>query len=752
MSGTQTAIASRYRAACSESARSLSPRAALCFVLFAMCAACDAGPRQLDVEPLAAPAGSELTLIARSGFRGAPVAMTPRGSFIFEASGEWSRIDAEPLEGALLYNQGAYNFSRAQLFTRHADSLWRVGYDAERAMPSLFRSTDDGVSWDRITIPTNYVRAQLDRRAMDRRGFGNEPVATGAQLRIMSEEEGLFLSSPGQLWRMEPRGGKVAWVDVSLTGVQLAGANSSYPPTLRNYLPAGRGRDFELLTVLGEQLMIYKRDSGTDDWLLVSMLPTVDIELVAWREGVAILTRDSVYTSENAEMWGRRRLFSPEDTQRACRSLALLGDVWLVGTSSGEIWRAEGAGDFSLAHEAIGASIAELLFAGDAAFASVDGVGVLVSRDEGRSWSAALAGLDAGEVRAMLVHGAALYVASNTGVFRRGVREGGEWESFAVGGATALGRARGGIIVGGEDGSMRILAADEPQSPRAGLNTWSVSQERGARRAHGESIGLVSEEAIVEILASPDGRAGYVGAAERSGLVTDDSGETWREHLDPEVLVEALGGATIVSAVMASSSTWYMISASSPPESRMLLWKSEDAGQRWRTVHTFEERGRGTARLFALEDALLFVTGARVERSTDGGRTWSEVELSELDGRTIAASSMSERGKLLLLVGSERGDEILDVQEPLGVAPEAKVYTLRRLDGQSLAPITDAIVPHERGVYILAGGGVWSATSARQDPRLNDNVSALLAVILTMVLGAIAWVILWQTERRRRKN
>lgn len=748
MPGTQVAIAARIRAG----TRSLLSRGACCVLLCIACAACDIGPRQLDVELLDAPAGSELTLIAKSGFHGAPVAVTRRGSFIFEASGEWSQLDAEPLDETLLYNQGAYNFSRAQLLTRHDGSIWRVGHDVDRAAPSLFRSADNGVSWVRIAIPPNYVRPQLARRVLDKRGFGNEPVATSAQLRLMSEEGELFLSSPGQLWQLASRGEEVAWRDISLAGVPLVGANSSYPPTLRNYLPAARGRDFELLTVLGEQLMIYRRDVGSDDWLLVSMLPTVDLELVSWREGIAILTRDSVYLSENAEIWGRRRLFSPEDTRRACRSLVLVGDVWLVGTSTGEIWRASGMGDFTLVHETVDASIADLLVVDDAVFASVDGFGVLVSQDTGRSWRAALTGLDAGDVRAMLVQDSALYAASNTGVFRRRVRGGDAWERVSVGGATALRSVAGEVVVGGEDGSLRVLGVDESLAARMDTASWAVGELPGVRRAHGEGVGGVPAEAIVEILVSPDGRAGYAGASERSGLVSDDAGETWREHLDSEVLIEALDGATIVSSVMASPTTWYMLSAPASSDSRLLLWKSEDAGQHWRTVHTFEERDERSARLLVLGGSLLFVSAGWVGRSNDGGRGWSELELEELEGRTITASSVSERGKLLLLVGSDRGDEILDVQDPLEPVAEAKVYTLRRADGQALAPSADAIVPHERGVYILAAGGVWSATSTRQDPKLNDNVSALLAVILTMVLGAIAWVILWQTERWRHRD
>jgi hypothetical protein len=70
-------------------------------------------------------------------------------------------------------------------------------------------------------------------------------------------------------------------IAISLTDVLGSAAPTTFPKVVRNFLPATDDRPYDLLTVFGDRLYIYRRHQKNNRWILVSTLPTIDVALQA---------------------------------------------------------------------------------------------------------------------------------------------------------------------------------------------------------------------------------------------------------------------------------------------------------------------------------------------------------------------------------------------------------------------------------------------------------------------------------------
>ena len=102
-----------------------------------------------------------------------------------------------------------------------------------------------------------------------------------------------------------------SWREINLSGVRdraLLGARGArIPMMLRHYHPVTESAPYESLTVLGEQLYVYRRAEGERRWVLVAVLPIIDLDMrrEAQSGRALVLTSKAVYVSQDLESWDR---------------------------------------------------------------------------------------------------------------------------------------------------------------------------------------------------------------------------------------------------------------------------------------------------------------------------------------------------------------------------------------------------------------------------------------------------------------
>jgi photosystem II stability/assembly factor-like uncharacterized protein len=173
-------------------------------------------------------------------------------------------------------------------------------------------------------------------------------------------------------------------------------------------------------------------------------------------------------------------------------------------------------------------------------FAGIEVAGILVSDDDGQSWSAANDGLTDPDMHQILpskTHDKLVVAACGEGVSRSTDR-GSHWEKVTPGG----GRTYGNALAEDRDGNIYLgITQDRPRTwTRAGRANSAIFKSQD-----GADWKLLTEKmrgGVMDICAAPDGKGVYVATADGEVVEVDSSGDT-RTIIDglPCITAMALG-------------------------------------------------------------------------------------------------------------------------------------------------------------------------------------------------------------------
>ena len=174
------------------------------------------------------------------------------------------------------------------------------------------------------------------------------------------------------------------------------------------------------------------------------------------------------------------------------------------------------------------------------------------------------------------------------------------------------------------------------------------------------------------------------------------------------------------------------------------LWRSDDDGETWRTVHTFdEELSRADLHLLRLRgddpDGLLVMSPHRLSRSRDGGRTWSEIEGHWEDQSLLAIGRQGERAGML--TQTRRGLEYFETQEIAAEAPSWTRHVVTTPPGALLQDVRELALGRGE-LFMRTQDGLWRATPSEQPTELTYNLTLLLAFALTLGMGGAAFALI----------
>jgi len=598
---------------------------------------------------------------------------------------------------------GSLTFPRNSLFTGFGPQLWTIDADSRPWM-----SLDGGRTFNFIEVPSFLPQASTIRPT--------DP------LRLVAAEQ-LYLIHPRHIWVLSDIQDLASWQPLPLSSVILDGTELEMPPAIRNLLPASSTRDFDILSVLGEQLMIYRRDRGDSEehpWILTSTFPVAERQLVGFEgtfstgqiaSSVFLVTHDALYRSDDhGEQWVR---FWPSITSNIEVVLPLLtpaGQVVLVGTSDGSIWRHDGhkwelaqiGGDSSR-------TITGLIEIEGTLWASTLGSGLLTSADFGVSWHATNHGLKAVRTRAFLAFEDEVIIATNAGVFRK---RGDSWTELYSSSATSLIQIPGhGILTGTSDGRIVQLSGETLHS-------------RGTSRAPEflpDSLTRLSPppEAIVDF--QSDGDRIMAWSRSRGSSLSTDAGKSWEDFQVPEALTNTLKGST-VSHIFQSGEEIILAEKSQRRGTPSQLWVSRDGGSVWSALRSFRD-GPGPVILQMNKTGVLFAAHQdRIEFSEDRTR-WSRIDGPWNASQIIGFHLHGERAAILV---DNHGTVELFIKESIREDGIQKFAISSA--GLSISEVLDFQVVRT-AVYILTPNGLISGPLPSGDQAYQQSYPLLVTIV-----------------------
>ncbi|MEM1348656.1 MAG: sialidase family protein, partial [Myxococcota bacterium] len=580
--------------------------------------------------PVRAPEGGAIAGLAvgASGEGDAVVvAATSAGVYVRPTGvARWERKELEwptdLVEGSLyeplssLRREGTeFTFPREELFTYALGALWLLSKPSASRAPVLLTSEDMGSTWSRVAMPAPYALGTRSARpgvGVGAIAMARAPIGARADLRLATSEGEVALVDATHVWKLRATDLDAittrSWVPVDLHGVDLerAVARDTLPSVIRHYLPASRDRTFETLTVLGAQLMIYRRTVGNTRWVLTGTQATIDRQLieVPGSQGLYMLEPNALVRSvEQAESWERIRIdtaLGEEDEysvariipvpKSASRSLVLIATrhgAILRSPDSGRTWTQVRSADpdrrgiTSIAYDPRSGTL----------WASTEGQGVLRSDDRGATWSMASDGIHA--VRPMsMVQGfkGELLLGADAGLFElTGSPRDGTWTQVHDRGTSALfvDRARKRVFSGTTGGSIigkgltdGRPVAFTPRKPRGIGDLFVPASTRG--------LGL-GPNAVAKLTARPDSEVLFARTQQRGTIVSKDAGRSWSYAAPNKLLVQANEGAPWTQFVVGSGQTQWLLSQPTQGPEPAQLWRTENDGATWHVLSALRE-------------------------------------------------------------------------------------------------------------------------------------------------------------------
>ncbi|RAL22458.1 hypothetical protein DL240_11475 [Lujinxingia litoralis] len=649
------------------------------------------------------------------------------------------------------------------------DLIWLVAVPSANQHTRLLYSRDKGRSWLNAPLPSGLLEELRVARA-----------DTAPRLRLLSPDDGnLYLTQGKSLWRWAPESpGDISargWQRISLAGVELKGEERArgqhLPATLRNYLPATEDRSYELLTVLRDRLLVYRRVADADEWMLISSVAAIDRALATSpdQEVIYLLDRARLYRNIGLnELWEPvevvRHSLEPEGNSTllmvpAADDARAGAYTLLIGGDSGTIWRS-GDGGVSWAEakprDPDGRSITGLaqgLEPGEV-WASSDGQGVWRSLDEGKSWVSLNQGLKGASIYAVEFDARGqLLLGTDAGLFRS--LPGFESESWQqihdrATSAILVNESSDQLISGTFGGSvlMHDLNGQVRSSEAAPLGQ---ANDVNFRPVHLEGVAL-PRAAILALAARPGGQQLYAWSHQHGPLLSNDGGESWRSARLGQAFRSALEGSVISEVVPEQEGRIFLVSRPLGPNRPTQLWRSSDGGETWQSSYSYMENEQESplrlARLPWREVTELVMThGGRVALSRDHAQSWTTIPGPWSAGEITGVGF--DREEMLLVTDLPHASELIRVRRPdeagatvvrhpLVWPPQASLRADRPVD----------MHVRQRRLVLNESGRVYVGEVPRRRTNLPESMGVLVTVTLVILLTSLSFAFL-KTRRYR---
>lgn len=597
---------------------------------------------------------------------------------------------------------GTLPFPRSSLFTSFGPQLWTIDADSRPWM-----SLDGGRTFNFIEIPSVSPQPSTIRPT--------DP------LRLVVADK-LYLTHPRHIWVLENIDNLDSWSALDLSSVILDESELEMPPAIRNLLPANAIRKFDVLTVLSEQLMIYRRDhvdSVQHPWILTSTFPVAERQLAGFdgnsgaesASALFLATHDALYRSDDhGEQWVR---FWPRITSNIEVVLPLLtpdGQIVVVGTSDGSIWRHDGhKWELTRSGPSSTSAITSLTENDGTLWAATLGSGILTSADFGVSWHETNHGLKAVRTRAFLALDDEVIVATNAGVFRK---KQDSWTELYSSSATSLLKISAQDVLAGTSDGRIVQLSGETLHTREATRAPEFLPDSLARHSP-------APEAIVGFQA--DGERVMAWSRSKGSSLSKDGGETWEDFSVPEALTNTLKGSTI-SHIFQLGEEIVLAEKSQRRGTPAQLWISRDGGSVWSALRSFQD-GPGPVILKMGRAGVLYAAHQdRIEYSQDRVR-WSRIAGPWSASQIIGFHLNGERAGVLV---DNHGTVELYIKESIR-EDGIQRFALSPV-GLNISSVLDFQVVGSQ-VYILTPRGLIVGTLPYGDQAYQQSYPALVALV-----------------------
>lgn len=727
--------------------------------LLALAAGCDTRASRFRLQHVLGPTGGNvLTVVVEPG-GGEVVAPTEFGLFEWDGDGGWEAVvqgDAfaelpieDPFRG-LLIDGKRLNYPRSRLFVSWHDGLWMVtrGANGPRLLHSDKRHEG---RWTIVDLPGASGDEANDE---DPPAGVPLPVEAAEPPRLVTSADDLFVVGTTDVWRLGADASDPQWESIGLGGLPSSG--EGLPPAIRNYLPAGEDRDFEVVTVLSDQLMVFRRTDPDADWVMTATLTAVDRELlgVPGSDSLFIVAPDSIQRSDDqGERWlGFWRKDQPriETMAIAPRRQLQTGYAMIVGATDGSIWVSDdGGGSWKQTRDADpdmrAVSGIDVTPDGRVLWASTMGTGVIRSDDGGVTWSPVNEELRAARALDIaFTNDGDLLLASLTGLHRMaGEPDAGNWAPLGRRATTSVfvEPTTNRSVSGTAAGDLTLQAEDrEPVTTPAPFKVAPAFEfvPRSLSRA------IIDPVSVVDIAARDDGQRWMAWSRSRGAAVSDNGGVGWRPIELPDALENALASTTVTQFIVDPGDTIYLVEESADSRTPALLWRSRDNGQSWTTVHAFprEESWRVIVkpRPPNFPGVLFSAHGDEFARSTDAGESWSAIEGPWDENRIVDFAVRGDRAALL--VDARRRYEVVLVDDVDAAAPIIERHVIR-FPSEDARPEFDDITNfalYERRVVLVGQEHMWLGNLPERRSSITDGMAMLATLAASIVLIAAAFI------------
>ncbi len=649
-------------------------------------------------------------------------------------------------------------------FVSYNKRLWLVTQGVLQSTSKLWSISSGDGGWREEILPL-----ALQGRAPRLSASGGQ--VQGASVCVFEQHNQLFVMAEDRIWqREEPSDSAGAvepgWQEISLQGVDGLRwtLSEQVPRVLRHYYPATENHPYELLTVLGEQLHVYRRDARHSRWVLVSVLPFVDVDL--WREEstgrVLSLTADSVYQSDDYERWDRTRVLEDESSDEEFTALKVIpveggqSDTAMVfaGTSYGRIFRSmDGGRSFSLVRkqdrDQRGITSFEAMRGEDDTlrlWAFTHGQGVLRGENQGQQWQLENQGLDASVVTDMELYQGEVWVGTPSGLYREdGIGVPGSlvqqsWSQVLSRGVTAMHMLSDQVLVGTQGGGLIAVGLARSEQSFQEL-VEQVSERENPFIFPGNSVAYGQRDMSVVDLVFREGTQ-QVGALTLHHGVwwSSDNASSWRYEPQQDSFVQALQGQRITQWLLPpSGSVSYVQSRGLEFEERVRLWSRASDDEAWKNVYTYSAR-EGFAYFFAMSsEHLVRVDLSGVYVSEDGGGSWSD-SIMELGERIY---SINEQGGWLVVLGTVQDQAFLMRFKPEKGKPSQdwsreQVWLDSNVPQFELNDVQEVLWA-DAYVNIRTSTYLWRAPRYQKPVDQSRSVFVLLSVFVSMILVSVSF-------------
>lgn len=678
----------------------------------------------IDMEPVEGPEGGAFFAIEAFQLGDKSVILAPGEFGLYQNEGKgFSKLDAQKLPSFRVVSfehlrdpLSSYTFPRETLFAAHEGQVWFVDADSR-----LWMSLDGGRTFNFVDPPTIEV--------------GPHEIRPTDPPRLLVDRD-IYLVDSNHIWRLNQMQSSQTWDAVSLYGVLFEPTpNTHLPPAIRNYLPASEGRPFEILTVLGEQLFVYRREAkGAQEseerpWVLVSTFPTADKQLVGVTskdakitasKTIFLVTPHAVFRSDDeGEEWTR---FWPVIDTRIENFLVLQSDqneLAIATTHDGAIWRHDGQEwQNTRPTSPTKRPITSIATLNNAVWATTLGEGILKSDDQGLSWHSHNRDLSAVRVNAFNVSPNGLFIATDSGVFMR--TSTGSWEMLSSSPSSSLTRIGDKLLAGTHDGKILQLPEDV---------TITLEESR-APEFLPRSLRRMNLPASAVTLLRAENK--YIFAATRhNGIhVSKDQGQTWTPLPLPEALLTTLTDST-VSHVLSVGDTLVFAEESQRRASPLQLWTSTDGGGTWAASRSFRAGEEDTVLRLGDDETVFAAQRDGIETTLDLVQ-WNTIRGPWMNAHILGFTMDQKRAAILADLS---GTPTLFLRETLSNDPTSR-FRVALGGSYGLTNILDFQLLN-RDIYILTSRGLLKGRIPTSDSSYEETLPTLIAMIaLCLAIGA----------------